>query len=145
MNKKKRICVRELMKDSFTTIDPRATICEALRKMKKMRTSLLVVEKRHADDQFGLLLVADIANEVLARDRAPTRVNVYEVMQKPAPSVHPDMDIRYCSRLFARFKLVRALVVEKGAVVGTISPNALVLDGLYELERELGGDEADTA
>ncbi len=140
MNKKQRISVRELMKDSFTTIDSRATICEALRKMKKMRTSLLVVEKKHADDQFGLLLVADIANEVLARDRAPTRVNVYEVMQKPALSVHPDMDIRYCSRLFARFKLVRALVVEDGAVVGTISPNALVLDGLYELESELGGD-----
>ena len=138
MNKKQRISVRELMKDSFTTIDSRATICEALRKMKKMRTSLLVVEKKHADDQFGLLLVADIANEVLARDRAPTRVNVYEVMQKPALSVHPDMDIRYCSRLFARFKLVRALVVEDGAVVGTISPNALVLDGLYELESELG-------
>lgn len=140
MNKKQRISVRELMKDSFTTIDSRATICEALRKMKKMRTSLLVVEKRHADDQFGLLLVADIANQVLARDRAPTRVNVYEVMQKPALSVHPDMDIRYCSRLFARFKLVRALVVEDGAVVGTISPNALVLDGLYELESELGSD-----
>ena len=138
MNKKQRISVRELMKDSFTTIDSRATIYEALRTMKKMRTSLLVVEKRHADDQFGLLLVADIANEVLARDRAPTRVNVYEVMQKPALSVHPDMDIRYCSRLFARFKLVRALVVEDGAVVGTISPNALVLDGLYELESELG-------
>ena len=102
MNKKKRICVRELMKESFTTIDSRATIYEALRKMKQMRTSLLVVEKRHADDQFGLLLVADIANEVLARDRAPTRVNVYEVMQKPAPSVHPDMDIQSAPLSLAR-------------------------------------------
>ena len=139
MKSTKRICVRDLMKTSFTTIDSRATISEALKTMKRMRTSLLVVEKKHADDQFGLLLVSDIANQVLAHDRAPSRVNVYEIMQKPALSVHPEMDIRYCSRLFARFKLVRALVVEDCAVIGPISPNALVLDGLYELERELGG------
>ena len=123
MKSTKRICVRDLMKGSYTSIDSRATISEALKTMKRMRTSLLVVEKKHADDQFGLLLVSDIANEVLAQDRAPSRVNVYEIMQKPALSVHPDMDIRYCSRLFARFKLVRALVVEDDAVVGTISPN----------------------
>ena len=139
MKSTKRISVRDLMKKSFTTIEPGATISDALKTMKRMRTSLLVVEKKHADDQFGLLLVSDIANQVLGQDRAPSRINVYEIMQKPALAVHPDMDIRYCSRLFARFKLVRALVVENGAVVGTISPNALVLDGLYELEHELSG------
>jgi hypothetical protein len=46
------------------------------------------------------------------------------------------MDIRYCSRLFAQFSLMRALVVEKGKVLGTISPNALVLDGMFSLVAE---------
>ena len=81
-----------------------------------------------------MVLISDIAKQVLATDRAPERVNVYEVMAKPVISVDPDMDIRYCSRLFSQFDLVRALVLENDKVVGTISPNSLVLDGLFVLE-----------
>ena len=80
------------------------------------------------------LLISDVARKVLAKDRPCKRVNVYEVMVKPAVYVEPEMDIRYCSRLFARFDLVRALVVEQNKVVGTISPNSLVLDGMFALE-----------
>ena len=79
-------------------------------------------------------MVSDIARKVLAQDRSCRRVNVYEVMVKPAVYVEPRMDIRYCSRLFARFNLVRALVVDKKQVLGTISPNSLVLDGMFALD-----------
>jgi predicted transcriptional regulator len=75
---------------------------------------------------------ADIARHVLAKDRAPDRVNVYEIMSKPIISVHPDMDIRYCSRLFANYNLVRAPVLENNKIIGMVSPNSLVLDGLYK-------------
>ena len=132
----KRVSVRDVMKTEFTTIDRQATVYEALLKIKKYRTSVLVVEKRDENDEFGILLVGDIARQVLAKDRSSKRVNVYEVMIKPAVCVHPNMDIRYCSRLFARFGLVRALVVENRQVLGTISPNSLVLDGMYDLEED---------
>jgi len=132
----KRVSVRDVMKTSITTIDRKATIHEALLKIKKYQTSVLVVERRNDNDEYGILLVGDIARQVLAKDRPSKRVNVYEVMIKPAVCVHPNMDIRYCSRLFARFGLVRALVVENKQVLGTISPNSLVLDGLYDLEDE---------
>ncbi|MCW8944654.1 MAG: CBS domain-containing protein [Sedimenticola sp.] len=132
-----RVSVRDVMKKEFGLIEGSATIYDALLMMKKNRTSLLVVDKRHEDDEYGLLLVSDIARLVLANDRSPKRVNVYEVMTKPAVYVEPDMDIRYCSRLFARFDLVRALVVDNKKILGTISPNSLVLDGLfYGLEEE---------
>ncbi|MDF1528376.1 MAG: CBS domain-containing protein [Sedimenticola sp.] len=135
--KSPRVSVRDVMKTEFGLIEGSATIYEALLIMKKLRTSVLVVNKRHDDDEYGLLLVSDIARLVLANDRSPKRVNVYEVMNKPAVYVEPDMDIRYCSRLFARFDLVRALVVDNKKILGTISPNLLVLDGLfYGLENE---------
>ncbi|MCW8848219.1 MAG: CBS domain-containing protein [Sedimenticola sp.] len=135
--KSPRVSVRDVMKTEFGLIEGSATIYEALLMMKKLRTSVLVVNKRHDDDEYGLLLVSDIARLVLANDRSPKRVNVYEVMNKPAVYVEPDMDIRYCSRLFARFDLVRALVVDNKKILGTISPNLLVLDGLfYGLENE---------
>jgi len=132
----KRVSVREVMKTEFTTIDRQATIYEALLKIKEYRTSVLVVDKRDENDEYGILLVGDIARQVLAQDRPSKRVNVYEVMIKPAVCINPNMDIRYCSRLFARFGLVRALVVENKQVLGTISPNSLVLDGMYDLEED---------
>ena len=126
------IRVKDVMKTDFGTIDGVATVAEALKKMKTLKTAVLIVNKRNEDDEYGMLTSGDIARHVLAKDRAPDRVNVYEIMSKPVISVHPDMDIRYCSRLFANYNLVRAPVLENNKVVGMVSPNSLVLDGLYK-------------
>jgi len=136
MTNKKRICVKEVMKSNFGTVDGDMTIIEALNEMKRLHTAVLVVNKSDENDEYGLLLVSDIAREVLAKNRAASRVNIYEIMAKPAVCVDPDMDIRYCSRLMATFKLTRVLVVKEGAVLGTVNPRALVLDGLAALAEE---------
>lgn len=130
---KRIIRVRDVMRTDFGTIDGIATVIEAMRKMKAMQRAVLVVNKRHEDDEYGLVTVADITRHVLAKDRAPDRVNVYEIMTKPAISVHADMDIRYCARLFAQFELVRAPVLDGREVIGMVSINTLVLDGLYRM------------
>ena len=130
MSEKTVVRVRNIMKTDFVTIDGIATVSEAREKMKIHNTSVLVVNKRHNDDEYGLVMAADIAHHVLAKDKAPERVNVYEIMTKPVISVHPDMDIRYCSRLFARYGLLRAPVLDGREVIGTISSNALVLKEL---------------
>ena len=126
------IRVKDVMKTDFGTIEGVATVADALIKMKTLKTAVLIVNKRNEDDEYGMLTSGDIARHVLAKDRAPDRVNVYEIMSKPVISVHPDMDIRYCSRLFANYNLVRAPVLDNKKVVGMVSPNALVLDGLYK-------------
>ncbi len=130
---KQVVRVRDVMKRNFATIDGIATVSDALEKMKALKTSVLVVNKRFDDDEYGLITAGDIARDVLGKDRAVDRVNVYEIMAKPVISVHPEMDIRYCSRLFARYNLIRAPVLEGREVIGTVSPNALVLDGLYQI------------
>jgi CBS domain-containing protein len=126
------IRVKDVMKTDFGTIDGIATVADALIKMKTLKTAVLIVNKRNENDEYGMVTSGDIARHVLARDRAPDRVNVYEIMSKPVISVHPDMDIRYCSRLFANYNLVRAPVLENKKVIGMVSPNSLVLDGLYK-------------
>ena len=132
----KHICVKDVMKTDYGTIDGGATIKEALNEMNRLKTTVLIVNKRSEDDEYGLLLVSDIAEQVLAKDRAPSRVNVYEIMAKPAISVGPDMDIRYCSRLMSSLKLTRILVVKDNALLGRVSPRALVLDGLAAIEAD---------
>lgn len=130
MNEKEIIRVRSVMKTHFDLVDGMLTIEEAIKSMKHVDTKAVLVRKRHEDDEYGMLLLSDIARRVLAKDRSPDRVNVYEVMAKPVISVDPDMDIRYCARLFERFHLSRAPVIEDGNVVGIVSLTDLVLKGL---------------
>lgn len=124
------IRVRDVMKSDFDIIDGRVTVMEALRTMKHVETKSLVVDKRNDDDEYGMVLISDIAKLVLAKDRSPDRVNVYEIMAKPLLSVDPDMDIRYCARYFENFGMSRAPVVENKKVIGIVSFTDMVLKGL---------------
>jgi predicted transcriptional regulator len=126
----KLIRVREVMKTKFDVIDGRVTVMEALLTMKHVETKSLIVDKRHDDDEYGMVLISDIARDVLAKDRSPNRINVYEIMTKPLLTVDPDMDIRYCARYFEKFSLSRAPVVENRKVIGIISYTDMVLKGL---------------
>ncbi len=131
--RKQLIRVSQVMRSEFYTVDGMATVNEALRIMKQNDAESLIVNKRHDEDEYGLLLISDIARQVLAKDRAPERVNVYEIMAKPIIAVDPAMDIRYCARLFTRFDLSRAPVLENGKVIGFVSFTDLVLRGLSEM------------
>ena len=127
---RKIIRVRDVMKKEFDMIDGRVTVMDALRTMKHVETKSLIVDKRHEDDEYGMVLISDIARKVLAKDRSPDRVNVYEIMAKPLLPVDPGMDIRYCARYFENFGLSRAPVIENKKVMGIISFTDMVLKGL---------------
>ena len=122
--------VRDVMKPQFDMVDGLATVAAALTAMVHIETKCLIVRKRHDDDEYGIVTLADIARQVMAVDRAPERVNIYEIMTKPVIQVSPDMDIRYCARLFARLDINRAPVVEGGRVIGIVGYTDLVLKGL---------------
>ncbi|GBE09148.1 putative voltage-gated ClC-type chloride channel ClcB [bacterium BMS3Bbin11] len=130
---RKRITVRDVMKHKFDIVDGMMSVKEAMKAMKHMDNKSLIVEKRDENDEYGMILISDVARKVLAQDRSPERVNVYEVMSKPIVTVDPDMDIRYAARLFDRFGLSRAPVVENGQVVGIVSFTDMVLKGLVEI------------
>jgi CBS domain-containing protein len=130
---KKIIKARDIMHTRHLELDGMATVKEALDAMRAEKTNVVIVKKRHEHDAFGLLLLSDIAKKVLAADKAPQRVNVYEIMSKPIISLDPDLDVRYCARLFERFGLAYVPVIDNGKVLGIVSYNELVFDGLCEL------------
>jgi signal-transduction protein with cAMP-binding, CBS, and nucleotidyltransferase domain len=129
MNERTLVRVRDVMKSDFDLVDGMDTVQNALERMMHVETKSLIVKKRHENDEYGLVTLSDIARQVLAKDRAPERVNIYEIMSKPALSVSPEMDIRYCARIFSRFELSRAPVVENGKIVGIVSYTDMVLKG----------------
>ena len=135
MNDKTIIRVKDVMKPNFDKVDGTDTVESALQKMEHHDSHVLIVNKRNDDDEYGLVLLADIAKKVIAKDRSPKRVNLYEIMSKPVISVRANMDIRYCARLFNSFGLNVAPVVESesGNLIGTVSYNDIVLKGLVKL------------
>ncbi|MYB49539.1 MAG: CBS domain-containing protein [Dehalococcoidia bacterium] len=107
------IRVRDLMSEELFTVDGLATVDDAMALMKRHRVGSLVVNRRNEDDELGLIAVGDIARRVIAEDRSPKRVNVYEIMAKPLLTLPEDMLAKYASRLLARFNLSRAVVVDR--------------------------------
>jgi predicted transcriptional regulator len=102
------------MRTNVTEVDGQIDVLTALKIMKKVGATSLIVKRRDEYDEHGLLLFSDIAKKVIAKNRAPERVNVYEIMAKPVLTVRPDMEIRYCARLFENFGISHAPVVENG-------------------------------
>lgn len=131
MRKNKPILrVRDVMKSDIDIVDGMATINEALSNMKHPETRTLIVDKRYDDDEYGVVMFRDVARRVLARDRSPNRMNIYEIMSKPVISVDPKMDVKYCIKLFDRFGLSRAPVLENNKIIGLVSYTDIVLKGV---------------
>ncbi len=122
--------VRDVMRTDITEVDGKLDVLSALKVMKKVGATSLVVKRRDESDEHGMLLFSDVAKEVIAKDRAPERVNVYEIMAKPVISVRPEMKIRNCAKLFDNFGISHAPVIENEKIVGIVSFYLLVLHGL---------------
>ncbi len=130
MTQRKVMRVADVMEQDYVLIDGVATVAEAIAILKERNAHFLIVAKRSGDDEFGAVMVSDIAKHVLALDRSPERTNVYEIMSKPVLSVKPSMDIRYCARLFHRFGISTAPVIEGDEIKGIVAYDQLVLKGL---------------
>lgn len=122
------IRAREIMHKGIITIDGMATAHEAAVKMRAENVPCLLVEKRHKDDVWGILVVQDFIEGVILKDRSPAEVNVYEIMTKPIITVPANMDIRYVIRLIYRAGIRRAPVEEGGELIGMVSLSSLILD-----------------
>ncbi len=118
----------DVIHEEIKFIDGMATAQEAAAKMRSEKVRCLLVEKRHADDAWGIVAVQDFIKGVIMANRSPAEVNVYEVMTKPVITVPVDMDIRYVARLIYRAGIRRAPVEDKGELVGVISLSSLILD-----------------
>ena len=118
--------VKDVMTPTPHIIDRLATVSEAMDLMRREQVSSLVIDHRHEGDEYGLVVVHDIAEKVIGADLSPDRTNVYEIMSKPVLSFDAQMDIKFAIRMLTRFGLSRALVTEGGALVGIVTLRDMV-------------------
>ncbi|MCP4873867.1 MAG: CBS domain-containing protein [Gammaproteobacteria bacterium] len=132
MSEKVIIRVKDVMTPDFDLVDGMDTVADVLKKSIHPESKCFIVDTRHENDEYGIVLLSDIAKKVLARDKSAERVNIYEIMSKPVISVDPEMDIRYCARLFENFGIGRAPVVDNRKVVGIVGYTDIVLHGIRD-------------
>jgi CBS domain-containing protein len=121
------VTVRDVMSERPQVVDGLATVREATDIMRAHGVSSVVVDRRHEGDEYGIVVIHDIAEHVVSANRSPDRTSVYEVMSKPVISVDADMDVKYATRLLYRFGLSRAIVVDHGRLIGLVTLRDLVL------------------
>ncbi len=129
------VTVADVMTRGVITIQPTATVHDAVEMMRHHNTSSLIVDRRTPTDEFGLVVVSDIAAEVLGKNLSPLRVNVYEIMSKPVLTLAAGMNIVYAVRMLTRFKLSRALVIDhERNPLGIVTLRDMVLREVAEVE-----------
>ncbi len=128
--------VHQVMRPSPKMVDGLATVQEAIELMRRDGVSSLVIDHRHEGDEYGIIVVADIAEKVIGRNRSPARTDVYEIMSKPVLTLDVEMDIKYAVRLLSRFELSRALVTEAGNLAGIVTLRDMVLYDIPENKDE---------
>ena len=77
---KNELLVEDVMWKDVDIVDRNMSVQEGLDTMQYKKTKMLIVDKAHENDEYGVVLIADIAGKVIAKNRSLDRVNVYEIM-----------------------------------------------------------------
>lgn len=127
----KIIRVEDVVHQNYIMLDGLTKVEDAIVEMRSKNVEILIIQKRHDDDEYGIVLMVDIAKKVLAAGRSPDRVNLYEIMTKPVLSVNANMNIKYCASLFNKFGLAKAPVIDNQQnIIGMVNYSSLVLNSV---------------
>src|SRR5690554_5854947 len=140
MTKGPDLRVGEVMTVNPATIDGMATVSEALAIMRERNISSLVVGRRDDEDEHALLLISDIARGVSKSNRPVSRIQVYEIMQKPAPAVDSEMKLKYAIRYMTRFGISHCVVLRGRDLAGIVSLRDMTIRFLDKAEEALSED-----
>ena len=119
--------VADVMQTSLHKVDGLSSVEDAISEMSRLGVSSLLIERRHAGDEFGVVTMRDIAKKVVGVSKSTARTSVYEVMTKPALTVAAEMNVKYAIRLLSRFGINRALVTRDNELVGLVTLRDMVI------------------
>lgn len=115
------VLVEEIMKKNVTTIDPRASLKEALQLMKAKGIHCLIVEKTYESDAYGIITNTQILRKIMAEEGDIELLNVYDVYKKPAFSVSTKIDVKHAARMMLSNGVKRVAVTDNNELKGVLS------------------------
>ena len=114
--------VRDWMIDLLVYVDPNASVSDALALMRRRYIHSLVVSKSPDNPEYGIVTSTDVCDKIIAGERNPAEMKVYEIMSTPLITVDRDSSLQECSKLMRQHRIHHLPVVdENGELVGMIS------------------------
>jgi signal-transduction protein with cAMP-binding, CBS, and nucleotidyltransferase domain len=121
-----KVPVRDIMRRNPKTIDYRATVADAARKMcnKDTSGSCIVLKENVA---VGIVTEQDINCKIVARDIKPSEAYVHEIMTSPLITLHADKTVEEAAHLMIKNRVRRLPIInERGIVIGIVSVRDIV-------------------
>jgi len=106
------------------TIDEKATVVDAAKKMVKNARGSIVITRKGAT--VGLLTERDVLRRVVAKSLSPRSVRVKDVMTKAPVTIDKNRPLREAIDLMNRKSVRRMLVTERGKMVGVFTLRDIV-------------------
>ncbi|MGJ3252058.1 MAG: CBS domain-containing protein [Elainellaceae cyanobacterium] len=127
---------QDIMTRNVVTIRGSATVADAVQLMKEKGLRSLIVDRRDANDPYGIVTETDIVYKVAAYGHDPKTMRVYQIMTKPCIVVNPELGVEYVARLFAQTGIRRAPVI-RGELLGVISITDILKSDFVENPKKL--------
>lgn len=120
------LTVKDIRTTNVVTMDPGATVAEAMDRMRSAGIRCLIVEKRSPDGSHGSVTQRDIADKVPAEDPDPRAAPVHEIMTCPLITIGEEMAVRDVAGLMGLTGLSRLVVMCGGALQGMVSASDII-------------------
>lgn len=121
--------------DALVTVDPNATVLEAVCVMNKHRIGSVVVVDRSSGTMAGIFTERDLLTRVVAEHRAPESTKVAEVMTKRVVCCSRDTSADELRTVIREKRVRHVPVVEDDRPIGMVSIGDLNMVHAQELEQ----------
>jgi len=122
--------VKEIMtpKEKLITVEPIATVREALKLMRKHSVRSIIVNKSNKDGAYGLVTFKNILQSIVAEDGDIDLLNVYDISEHstPAFSVSASLDIKYAAKMMVNNSIKRLLVIDNNELSGILTMTDII-------------------
>jgi CBS domain-containing protein len=120
--------VKEVMtpEERLVSVEPTATVREALKLMRKHSVRSIIVNKTHEDSAYGLVTFKNILQSIVAEDGDIDLLNVYDISTTPAFSVSASLNIKYAAKMMVNNSIKRLLVIDHNQLSGILTMTDII-------------------
>jgi CBS domain-containing protein len=120
--------VKEVMtpKEKLISVEPMATVRDALKLMKAHSVRSIIVNKSHDDGAYGLVTFKNILQSIVAEDGDIDLLNVYDIAATPAISVSSSLNVKYAAKMMVTSSIKRLLVIDNNELYGILTMSDII-------------------
>ena len=120
--------VKEIMtpKDKLISVNPTATVREALKLMRTHAVRSVIVNKTKDDGAYGLVTFKNILQSIVAEDGDIDLLNVYDIAAIPAMSVSSQLNVKYAARMMVNSSIKRLLIIDNNELQGILTMSDII-------------------